>query len=332
MRGRTCRGARSLSATELPEGIKIEAENLDAAVDAVPVIFEASADAKVSGKLVDVTAKPEKGEATGEFKQMVELVTNGNQQSFYTIEVDKMAVAVAEAAPFKLRIVEPKVPLVQGGQMNLKVVAERDKEFTGPINVKLLFKPPGVEAAPNVEIAAGKNEVVYPINASDGAAARSGSWWWSVRGSGRTDWVSSPFTTVEVAPPFVTAKVENTTVEQGKSVTISADLTVKTKWEGKAKVELVGLPGNTTAPEKEVSASDTKIEFPVTTGKSTPAAQHKGLFLRVTIMQNGEPVVHNIGAGGSCGWMGRWWPSLMRRGRMMRSRRRIRRPSPKRRT
>jgi hypothetical protein len=292
-------GPTTLSAKDLPAGVKMEAENLDAAVDAVPVIFEASADAKVSGKLVDVTAKPVKGEATGEFKQMVELVTNGNQQPFYTIAVDKMAVAVAEPAPFKLKIVEPKVPLVQGGQMNLKVVAERDKEFTGPINVKLLFKPPGVEAAANVEIAAGKNEAIYPINASDGAAVRK--WKLVVVGEGDKDgkmWVSSPFTTVEVAPAFVTAKIENTKVEQGKSVNIAADLSVKSKWEGKAKVELVGLPGNATAPEKEITSSDTKIEFPVTTGKSTPIAQHKGLFLRVTIMQNGEPVVHNIGRGG----------------------------------
>jgi hypothetical protein len=183
--------------------------------------------------------------------------------------------------------------------MNLKVVAERDKEFTGPINVKLLFKPPGIEAAANVEIPAGKNEVVYPINASDGATARK--WKLVVVGEGDhggQTWVSSPFATVEVAPPFVTAKIDNATVEQGKSVTIAAALTVKTKWEGKAKVELVGLPGNATAPEKEITAADTKIEFPVTTGKNTPAAQHKGLFLRVKIMQNGEPVEHNIGRGG----------------------------------
>jgi hypothetical protein len=292
-------GPITLSAKDLPAGLKMEAENLDAAVDAVPVIFEAAADAKVSGKLVEVTAKPEKGEATGEFKQLVELVTNGNQQPFYTIAVDRMAVAVAEAAPFKLRIVEPKVPLVQGGQMNLKVVAEREKEFTAPINVKLLFKPPGIEAAANVEIPAGKTEAVYPINASDGAAARR--WKLVVVGEGDhggQTWVSSPFATVQVTPPFVTAKIANATVEQGKSVTIGADLTVKTKWEGKAKVELVGLPGNSTAPAKEISADDKRVEFAVTTGKTTPVAQHKGLFLRVTVMENGEPVVHNIGRGG----------------------------------
>jgi hypothetical protein len=111
-------------------------------------------------------------------------------------------------------------------------------------------------------------------------------------------WVASPYATLEVAPAMVTGKLATAHVEQGKTVTMTADLTVKTKWEGKAKVELVGLPGNTTAPVKEITADDAKIEFPVTTAANTPAAQHKGLFLRVTVMRDGEPIVHNIARGG----------------------------------
>jgi hypothetical protein len=210
-----------------------------------------------------------------------------------------MAFAVADEAPFKLQIVEPKVPLVQGGQMNLKIIAKRQKEFTGAISVHLLFKPPGMEAAANVEIPAGKDEAIYPINASDGASMKK----WKLVVVGSADhngptWVSSPFATVEVAAPFVTGKIETAAVEQGKNLTMTAELDVKTKWDGKAKVEFVGLPGNTTVAEKEISAGDTKLEFPITTGKTTPAALHKGLFLRVTIMKNGEPIIHNIARGG----------------------------------
>lgn len=302
-------GPVTLTCSELPPGVKMIAENLDApGVDAVPVLFEAAADAKPAGKLVDLSASPaapadpkaaKPPATTSGFEQAVELVTNGNQQAFYTIDVDKMAFAVADAAPFKLQIVEPKVPLVQGGQMNLKIIAKRDKEFTGPISVHLLFKPPGMEAAANVEIPAGKDEAIYPINASDGASIKK----WKLIVVGSADhngptWVSSPFTTVEVAAPFVTGKIETAVVEQGKNVNMTAELDVKTKWDGKAKVEFVGLPGNTTVPEKEISATDTKLEFPITTGKTTPAALHKGLFLRVTIMKDGEPIIHNIARGG----------------------------------
>jgi hypothetical protein len=293
-------GPMKLECPDLPAGVKMTVENMEPGVDAVPVLFEADADAKVDGKLVALHAKPEtNADVEGGFRQTVELVTNGNQASFYTISVDKMAVAVAEEAPFTLQIVEPKVPLVQGGSMNLKIVAERKGDFKGPINVRMLFKPPGVEAAANVEMPADKTEILYPINASDGAAAKK--WKLVVVGSsdsGGTVWTSSPFAGVEVVPPFVTAKLTNTNVEQGKQVNMTADLTVATKWEGPAKVELVGLPGNSTAPEKQITAEDTKVEFPITTGTNTPAAQHKGLFLRVTVLKDGEPIVHNIARGG----------------------------------
>jgi hypothetical protein len=150
-----------------------------------------------------------------------------------------------------------------------------------------------------VEIPAGKTECVYPINASDGAGVRK----WKIVVIASADhngptWVSSPYATLEVAPPLVTGKLATAHVEQGKGVTMTADLNVKTKWEGPAKVELVGLPGNSTAPVQEITADAKKVEFPVTTAANTPAAQHKGLFLRVTVMRDGEPIVHNIARGG----------------------------------
>ncbi len=301
-------GGVTLTCPDLPPGVKMIAENLDAGVDAVPVLFEAAADAKPIGKLVELHSSPAPStdpkaakpiEVASGFNQAVELVTNGNQQAFYTIDVDKMAFAVADEAPFKLEIVQPKVPLVQGGQMNLKIIAKRQKEFTGPISVHLLFKPPGIEAAANIEIPTGKDEAIYPINASDGAAMKK--WKLVVVGSADQNgqvWVSSPFATVEVAAPFVTGKIETAAVEQGKNITMTAELDVKTKWDGKAKVEFVGLPGNTTVADKEISATDTKLEFPITTGKTTPAALHKGLFLRITIIKDGEPIIHNIARGG----------------------------------
>ena len=119
----------------------------------------------------------------------------------------------------KLSIVEPKVPLVQGGQMTLKVMAERKKEFTGPIRLQFLFRPPGIEAAATVEIPANQNEAQYPINASDGAGAKK--WKIVVLGaadSNGTNWVSSQFATLEIVPPFVTAKIPIAALKPGDYV------------------------------------------------------------------------------------------------------------------
>ena len=70
-----------------------------------------------------------------------------NNVPFWTRTVDSLAVAVTEEAPFSIEVVEPKVPLVRGGSMDLKVVAKRKPGFTAPIAVVLPWNPPGVGSA-----------------------------------------------------------------------------------------------------------------------------------------------------------------------------------------
>ena len=91
----------------------------------------------MSGKPVD-----DKVTAQSTFTQTADLIVFGNQVAYYQAKVTKLAVAVAEEAPFKLSIVQPKVPLVQGGSMQLKVVAERKDGFNSPITLSMLFNPP----------------------------------------------------------------------------------------------------------------------------------------------------------------------------------------------
>ena len=52
---------------------------------------------------------------------------------------------VFEPALVKIELVQPKVPLLQNGSLALKVRAERKNDFKGPINISLLYTPPGGE-------------------------------------------------------------------------------------------------------------------------------------------------------------------------------------------
>ncbi|HSU66493.1 MAG TPA: pre-peptidase C-terminal domain-containing protein, partial [Tepidisphaeraceae bacterium] len=139
-------GEVKLSFPDLPPGVTVDCENVAANIDAIPVVFEAKDDAANTGKLCNVAAESAdpKTNAKGSYLQNVELVYGQNNSSMYGVETPRLSVAVADAAPFKLHIVKPKVPLVQGGEMALKVVAERSQDFKGPINVRMLFNPPGV--------------------------------------------------------------------------------------------------------------------------------------------------------------------------------------------
>jgi hypothetical protein len=241
------------------------------------------------------------GDVSGMFSQQTTLVPNGNDPPFYTTSVDKLAVAVAEEAPFKLTLIEPKAPLVQGGSSQLRVKVERKPGFDGPIRLQTDFNPPGVSAG-NAEIAAGATEGAVPLNAEDGAPTRK--WKTCILGNADVDggriWVSTQLADLEVAPPMLRMKMDLARVERGGEGQVVVNVEDASPFEGKAKAKLVGLPPNVTATpeEREFAATDKTVTFTVKSTERTPVGQHKSLLCVVTVTKNGEPVVHNLARGG----------------------------------
>jgi hypothetical protein len=108
-------------------------------------------------------------------------------------------------------------------------------------------------------------------------------------------WVGSPFTTVEVAAPFVGLAMERAAVEQGKATDMFCKVQQNTPFEGKAKIKLIGLPNGVTAPDVEITKETKEFAFHISTTPTSPAGLHKNLFCQLTIMKNGEPILHNLG-------------------------------------
>jgi len=293
-------GELVLGAQELPAGMTMNAENMAANLDTVPVVFEAAAAAPLSGKLTALTARHVDPKQTidSRFAQLVELVTGGPGQSVYwRRNSSRTALAVTAESPYSIRIVEPKVPLVQNGSMNLKIVAQRKAGFTAPITIYPLFNPPGVGSASSVTIAQGQTETLMPMNAAGNAQVRK--WKTAVLGVATVGngpvWVSSQLATIEIAPPFVTFAMERAASEQGKNVEMFCKIQHSRPFAGAAKVRLVGLPNKVTTPEVEVTKDTKEIVFKVTVDKASPAGQHRNIFCQVVVTENGEPILHNVG-------------------------------------
>ncbi len=293
-------GEMVLGAESLPPGLTMLAENMAANLDVVPVVFEAAAGTPPSGKLTRLTARCADAnvKAQSQFYQMAELVTGPPGQSVYwKAEVDRAAVAVAAPAPFKINIVEPKVPLVQNGSWNLRIVAERQPGFKEAITILPLFNPPGVGSASSATIAAGQNETVLPMNAAPGAQVRK--WKTAVLGVATVGngpvWVSSQLATIEIAPPFVGFTMERAAVEQGKNTEIFCKVQHNTPFAGSAKVQLVGLPPKVTTTDMQITKDTKEFAFKLAVDKTAPPGQHRNIFCQVTVVQNGEPILHNVG-------------------------------------
>lgn len=290
-----------LRADGLPQGCTMTCDNMAANLSVLPVLFEAAPDAPVAGTLARLKgqhADPKQGIA-GEFHQQVDLVIGSPGQSVYwSHSVDRVAVAVTREVPFLLRIVEPKVPLVRNGAMDIKVVAEPKNGFDAPIRLQMVFDPPGVNSARNVTIDKGKSEASIRLNANNRAQIRS--WKIVVNGTANVGsgpaWVSSQLATLRVAEPYLTLALEKASAEQGEEAEIVCKVEHRRPFEGTAKIQLVGLPHKVSSPEVEINKEVRDFAFQVKTDPQSPPGRHRNIFCSVTIIENGEPIVHRSGS------------------------------------
>lgn len=285
---------------DLPPGVTMS--SADGSQQEMPVVFEAKADAPVAGKLCQLTSDLYNGETRVEIKphyeQKVDLVYGNNNSSLYSTKVDSLAVAVTKEAPFKLHLEQPKVPLVQGGSIELKVTAERAADFKSPIQVRLLFTPPGVGGLSAMDMPGDQSQLAYPLNAQPNAQLKT----WKICVVGMSDvngelWVSSELVDLTVGEPYLLANIQMGAGEQGKTTNVLCKLDQRQKFEGKAKAKLMGLPANVTAEDVDITCTDDKIIFPVTVGEKAPLGPRASMFCRVTILKDGQEIVHNLGNG-----------------------------------
>lgn len=292
-------GEVNFMAAPLPSGVKLNAETMPGKVDQFPVVFEAAADATVDGKLVDFLAATTNG-VEGHFRNDIELVQGPNNTSYYGVRVDKLLVAVTEPAPFRVRIETPKVPLVQGGTMDLKVVVERDSGFDEAIVLKSVWNPPGVTAQPDITIPKGATTATFPLSAKPDADLREWKMVLSAAAKvgGGELMVSTPLTPVTIGEPFVTATMEKSTCEPGKETNIVVKMEQKIPFEGKATLRIVGLSEKVAVTEKEITNNDTEVIFPVKVAADCQTGSQRNLFCSLLVKKDGVVIPHNIAAGG----------------------------------
>jgi hypothetical protein len=292
-------GLLAIGAEKLPAGVTLTAETMEPGLNVVPVVFAAAPDAPTAGHLSALTATHTDPNAPVPSKTAIDaaLVQGNPGQTVYTrYNADRTAIAVGEAAPYSIEVIEPKVPLVQNGAYNLRVVAKRAEGFKGPITVFPLWTPPGLGIQGSATIPEGQTECVLPMNAAPNAAARK---WKTVvhavadAGKGPV-WTASQLFAIEVSPPLVTLTMERPAVEQGASTQLFCKVAVAAPFDGKAKVNLIGLPAKATTQVVDITKDTKEFAFPITADKTTPAGQHN-VFAQVVIDRGGELIVGSTG-------------------------------------
>jgi hypothetical protein len=108
--------------------------------------------------------------------------------------------------------------------------------------------------------------------------------------------VSSQLANLTISQPFVNFTFQSASVEQGKEVDLAIKVAKAVDFPGEAEVTLVGLPNKVTTDLKKITKDTTDLAFHIKTDKVSPAGNHTSLFCQVVVMQNGEPILHNLGS------------------------------------
>lgn len=295
-------GDMTLELADLPKGVKVEKQPLLANMQSMPVLFVADDNAPVGAGLVPMAVKtndPKAPAFTSFAKQTSQMIRGGNNQPVFTYTLHGLTTAVIEKVPFKIEIVEPKVPLVKNGSMELKVRVKREKDFKAPISIRMLYLPVGIGASSSAQIPEGKDEGILQITAGSNAEIKD----WPIIvlgtatvGNGPVE-VASQFATLKVGQPYFDFAMKPTAGEQAKEITFLAQITNNVEFTGKAKAVLVGLPAEAESPEIEITKDSTEAIFKVKTTAKTPAGRHKAVYVNLVLTQNGEPVAHTFGPG-----------------------------------
>jgi hypothetical protein len=296
-------GDLNFHVADLPTGVTMNMDRMSQNMDSMPLVFEAAPDAPIAGKLLDLTATGTNsgGSVIGNFRQDVELVQGApNNANYCSTSVEKLCVSVTKESPFHLRIVEPNVPIVQAGTMRLEVIAERDTNFDEPIELNMVWNPPGMSSQSEATIPKGATNIFYQLNAGGGAETRT--WKIAILGHAKVDggdlYVSTQLAPIEVAPPFLSGKIETTWLNPGKSADLTVNLKQLKPFEGKATIRLVGLPENVSVDEREITSADQEVVFKLQANEKCATGSHKNLFCAVDVQQNGQVIPHTIAQGG----------------------------------
>jgi hypothetical protein len=280
----------------VPQGVTAEHVPIPAGVGSTPIFFTAAADAPVTGSPLRILGL---GETNGKFvagdlRQEVRLIEGNNQTTFFAHFVDRIAVSVAEPAPFTVRIATIQAPFVHNTGRNLLVEVVRKEGFVDPITLSFPYLPGGVKGG-SATIPGDASAIPIYLEVTSAAGEQIQNIFVQAQSAGYT--VCSPLTPVNVQPQWFNFAVPNVETEQGKPVEMVVAVSQVKPFDGEFDVNLLSLPrGITTTPQK-ITKDTTEVRFPIEVAADAPVGKHPSVMGEVFVTVNGEGVRHVSGGG-----------------------------------
>lgn len=272
-----------------------DANIVPAGTAVVPVLFTVAPDAPVSGALVQIRGTlNQEGGVSGGLDQECRLIEGNNDTTFFgRYDVDRLALAVSEPAPFKVSAKTVAAPIVQGGNRLITIECTRAEGFAAPIDLRFPWLPGGMSGG-TAQIPGDQNSVQInlevggcaPANYNLFVAASSSGWL-----------VCTPYFPVGIEAPWVAFEVPAVQTDQGKPVEMLVKVNQVKPFEGEFPLTLTGFPKGITCDPVPFTKDSTELKFTINVAEDAPEGKFEGIVARAEITTNGEPVRHNSGSG-----------------------------------
>ncbi len=294
-RGRVA-GAIDIEGLNLPEGVTITPIQMPANRTTVPLLLSAAPEAKLDGRLVNFVGKIADNPTVGRYTQRHQLLIGQNNSVVYDYNADRAAVSVIKASPCSFEIVQPQVPIVRNGSMQLMVKVDRGG-FEGDIPIRMLYNPPGIGSAGSVTIPKGKNEAAISLTANSSAAI--GEWPLIVYAVVGGNEIATKPATLTIEDRLFAFEFPKTSTELNADADVLVDVEVLREFAGTCELELVGLPAGVVCEQNKVAVkNDTEqVSFSVKVSEKARVGQHKTLVVRATVNHEKGLIKQTQGTG-----------------------------------
>jgi hypothetical protein len=113
-----------------------------------------------------------------------------------------------------------------------------------------------------------------------------------------TTWFSSGLFDIELSESPLGGSLVRSSVSQGANAQMKLKLDQKAPFDGKAKIELMGLPNGVSAEAQEATAETTELVFNLTAKPEATIGIQKSVTAQFTIQRNGVSLTANCASGG----------------------------------
>ena len=275
-----------------------------------PIQFVADETAQQTAAVITLRAIPIDPSQSVETRNQlnVPFINHSGGNAWRTIRTQQYITGVTQESPFSIEIDQPEIALVRGGEISIPVKINRQKGFTGDIEIRCGSLPRSLSTPPPI-IVAGDQDTTNLLIGADANATLATVPLYVIGSTMREDIdsylgaghirVSSAMRDLAVAQPYVELASTPDSIRRRQQKSLAWTVRQITPFDGEAIVALLGLPKGVTVvqPMPKITKDSDSVTFELSATDEALLGPVNGLTCEIQVPVVGGHIVQRSGRG-----------------------------------